>query len=152
MEIVEFQARRGEVSGAQDHCGQGPLQGGRGQGRHSLVRHRLHSLPGKQRRFSTPISATAIRSVASTVNVPKGRGPFGSWEDGAYDALVTVENLDDIPMDRPRMLRLRLRENQRLWLSQSRPQRIFRSPYLWGGTNLQKPGKFVSRWPSMIQA
>lgn len=76
-----------------------------------------------------------------TVNVPRGRGPFKSFEDGAYDALVTVENLDDIKDWGPEHVAYGF-EKFNGW-GYRRPGRNIPSPYLWGGTNVQKRGKFV---------
>lgn len=78
----------------------------------------------------------------TTIHVPRGRGPFGSWEDGAFDALVIVENLDDITYDGPEACAYAF-EKINGW-GYRNPGRSGRSPYLWGGTNLQLPGKFVS--------
>lgn len=78
---------------------------------------------------------------AKSVNVPKGRGPFASWEDGAYDALVTIENLNDIDYSGPEACAYAT-EKINGWAYRS-PSRNIPSPYLWGGTNIQKPGKFV---------
>jgi hypothetical protein len=114
----------------------------RQENRHSLVRHRLHSLPGKQRRISRPIWATAIRSAARPSTFPRAAGRSRTWETGAYDALVTVENLDDITYDGPECCAYATEKTN--GFGYRNPGRSGRSPYLWGGTNLQKPGKFVS--------
>jgi len=72
--------------------------------------------------------------------VPKGRGPFKSWEEGAIDAL-TYQGLDKV----------------RGWNVERacyafeafngfgyRQYHSIRSPYLWGGTNQQQSGKYVA--------
>lgn len=74
-----------------------------------------------------------------TTLVPKGRGPFKTWEDAAYDALVNVQGY-------------------RKGMDWSLGQYAFRiegyngygyhskgipSPYLWGGSSKQKRGKYI---------
>lgn len=78
-----------------------------------------------------------------TVNVPKGRppNPDCSWEQGAYDALVTVENLDSITSWNPAHVAYALEKFN--GFGYRSPSRNIPSPYLWGGTSVQKRGKFV---------
>lgn len=73
--------------------------------------------------------------------VPKGRGPFGSWFEAAVDA-VNIEHLNGVN-----------------WKDGWGPEHVayflevfngtgyrghgIPSPYLWGGTSVQKRGKFV---------
>lgn len=74
-----------------------------------------------------------------TIHVPKGRGPFASFEEGAIDAL----ELDGLT----KVTDWRLEKIMYYW-------EIFNgagydahgipSPYLWGGTNIQVPGKYVA--------
>src|SRR5262245_34620776 len=45
--------------------------------------------------FKTQLAQGDPLSKVST-HVPKGRGPFGTWSDGAYDALVTLKHLDRV--------------------------------------------------------
>lgn len=73
--------------------------------------------------------------------VPKGRGPWANFEDGAYDALVTVENLNDIPYEGADGCAYAFEKIN--GFGYRNPSRNIPSPYLWGGTNLQKPGKWM---------
>lgn len=79
-----------------------------------------------------------------TVHVPKGRppNPAVSWEDGAYDALVTIEHLDEITDWGPEHVAYAA-EKFNGW-GYRNPTRNIPSPYLWGGTSVQKRGKFVA--------
>lgn len=81
-----------------------------------------------------------IGTGRKTSLVPAGRGPFASWEDAAVDALtMPVKQWDRIgewPIER--------------WLYQAEAfngwgyvNRGVNSPYVWAGTNLQQPGKYV---------
>lgn len=75
-----------------------------------------------------------------SVHVPKGRGPFKTWEDSCYDALVVLKRLD-------RVKDWRLEKG--LWYSEQYNgwgyhNRGLPSPYLWGGTTVQRRGKFVA--------
>ena len=80
---------------------------------------------------------------ARTVQVPKGRppNPDCSWEDGSKDALVEVEHLDSIDSWDPAHVAYALETFN--GFGYRSPARNIPSPYLWGGTNIQKPGKFV---------
>lgn len=78
-----------------------------------------------------------------TVNVPKGRGPFPDFEAGAIDALK-YDRLSDVTDWRlEKALYYMELFNGAGYANKGLP-----SPYLWAGTNIQKPGKFVSdgRW------
>lgn len=79
-----------------------------------------------------------------TVNVPANRPPDPSitWEEGAYDALVTVQHFDEIKAWGPERVAYTC-EAFNGWGYRS-PARDIPSPYLWGGTSVQKPGKFVA--------
>jgi lysozyme family protein len=74
--------------------------------------------------------------------VPKGRGPFSSFDDGAYDALVTVENLDEIKDWGPEHIAYACEKFN--GFGYRHPNRNIPSPYLWGGTTVQKKGKFIA--------
>jgi lysozyme family protein len=70
--------------------------------------------------------------------VPAGRGPFATWEDGAVDALrlqgfhkITDWSVEHI---------LYLAE---VYNGLGYAKRGLPSPYVWGATNQQKPGKYV---------
>lgn len=80
-----------------------------------------------------------------TVNVPAGRGPFASFEEGAIDALH-YDRLD-------RVIDWRLEKilyNMELFNGAGYYNHGLPSPYVWGGTNIQKPGKYVAdgQWSS----
>ena len=80
-----------------------------------------------------------IGTNKKTTIVPKGRGPFKSWNDGAIDALVALKKLDKIddwPVER-------LLYQWEKWNGWGYVGKI-NSPYIWGGTSLQQPGKYVA--------
>jgi lysozyme family protein len=74
-----------------------------------------------------------------TTLVPKGRGPFDDWEDGALDAL----HLDRIDQVKdwcwPRAL-----YEEELWNGFGPRMHGRHSGYLWAGTNAYNGGKYVS--------
>lgn len=75
-----------------------------------------------------------------SVNVPRGRGPFSSFEEGAYDALVrcapyAARNKD---WSMPWMLTLLEMYNGLGYYRKGIP-----SPYVWAGTDQYKKGKYV---------
>jgi lysozyme family protein len=76
-----------------------------------------------------------------TTIVPKGRGPWRSFEAGAFDALVTVEHLDQIRNWGPEHVAYAAEKFN--GFGYRHPSRNIPSPYLWGGTTVQKRGKFV---------
>lgn len=78
-----------------------------------------------------------------TVHVPAGRPPDPgvSWEEGARDALVTCEHLDEVPSWCPE--RVAYAAESYNGFGYRSPARNIPSPYLWGGTSVQKRGKFV---------
>jgi lysozyme family protein len=73
-----------------------------------------------------------------TTIVPKGRGPFKSFADGAADAFK-IDGLNSV---------IDWRLEKGLYYSEilngaGYDIRGLPSPYLWAGTNIQKPGKYV---------
>jgi lysozyme family protein len=79
--------------------------------------------------------------------VPKGRGPWKSFEDGAVDAL-TYDGLTTVKDWRlEKMLWYCEKYNGLGYEKKGLP-----SPYVWGGTNIQKPGKYVADgvWDSTV--
>ncbi len=75
-----------------------------------------------------------------SVHVPKGRGPFATWEAGAYDALVNcapwaARNKDWSIGGTLTMLE---QYNGLGYASRGRP-----SPYIWSGTDQYVSGKYV---------
>lgn len=74
-----------------------------------------------------------------TTLVPKGRGPFDTWEEGAIDAL-TYDGLTEVTDWRlEKMLFHCETYNGTGYDSKGLP-----SPYLWAGTTIQEPGKYVA--------
>lgn len=75
-----------------------------------------------------------------SVNVPRGRGPFKSWEEAAIDALVNCHPYLARKKDwslGPALANLEA-YNGMGYASRGRP-----SPYLWAGTDQYSSGKFV---------
>lgn len=73
-----------------------------------------------------------------TTIVPRGRGPFTSFEEGALDAL-RIDGLSAVKDWRlEKMLFFAEAFNGGGYALRGLP-----SPYVWGGTNIQQPGKFV---------
>lgn len=77
-----------------------------------------------------------------TVQVPHGRppNPNCTWEDGAVDALK-LEHLEEVTDWGPEWVAYAA-EKFNGW-GYRNPSIDIPSPYLWGGTSVQKPGKFV---------
>lgn len=76
-----------------------------------------------------------------STHVPKGRGPFNSWEDAAYDALVkchpfAAKNKDWSIGGSLAMLE---KYNGLGYSGKGLP-----SPYIWAGTNQYSRGKYVA--------
>jgi len=78
-----------------------------------------------------------------TVNVPAGRPPDPSvdWEHGAVDALKK-EGLDAIRNWGPEHVAYAAEKFN--GFGYRNPNKNIPSPYLWAGTNIQKPGKYIS--------
>lgn len=76
-----------------------------------------------------------------STHVPKGRGPFNTWEEGAVDALVNCapyasKNTDWTPGGALTMLE---KYNGLGYFNKGLP-----SPYIWAGTDQYIKGKYVS--------
>jgi len=89
--------------------------------------------------------------IHKTVNVPAGRGPFTgpkAFLNGAVDALH-LDGLDRVvpPWPIEKMLYYCELFNGTGYDGHGRP-----SPYIWGGTNVQVPGKYTSdsHWNSSV--
>jgi len=77
-----------------------------------------------------------------TRHVPKNRGPFPSFEAGAIDALK-LDKLSDVHDWRlEKMLYY-----SELFNGTGYDMRGLPAPYVWGGTNIQRPGKYVKDGP-----
>lgn len=76
-----------------------------------------------------------------STHVPKGRGPFATWEDGAYDALVNCSPFAARNKDWSIGGTLVMLEqyNGLGYANKGRP-----SPYLWAGTDQYSSGKYVA--------
>ncbi len=74
-----------------------------------------------------------------SVNVPRGRGPFPSWEAAALDALH-IDNLDLITDWRLEKALYYCEKFNGFGYA----NKGLASPYLWGGTTIQQPGKYTS--------
>lgn len=76
-----------------------------------------------------------------SIHVPKGRGPFSTFEDGAYDALVNcapfAARIHDWSL--PHMLTVLEMYNGLGYAYKGVP-----SPYVWSGTDVYHSGKYVS--------
>lgn len=81
--------------------------------------------------------------TARTIHVPAGRPPVGDppfgWVDSAVDAL-TFQGLRNVP-SWPVARAAYVLESYNGFGYRNHG---LRSPYLWGGTNLQQPGKYVA--------
>lgn len=75
-----------------------------------------------------------------STHVPRGRGPFKTWEDGTYDALVNLKHLDKVTDWRLEKIAYYLEPyNGWGYYYHGVP-----SAYLWAGTNVYHGGKYVS--------
>lgn len=77
-----------------------------------------------------------------TSHVPRGRGPFKTWYEGAIDAFH-LDGMDQLPAGGHWDIVTALIKcegyNGLGYASKGLP-----SPYVWGATNIQKAGKYVS--------
>lgn len=76
-----------------------------------------------------------------SVHVPKGRGPFKSWEDAAIDA-YHIDALDQVGKDNWTWERA-CYEGE-LFNGFGYRAHGVHSPYLWAGTNIYSSGKYIS--------
>jgi lysozyme family protein/peptidoglycan hydrolase-like protein with peptidoglycan-binding domain len=74
-----------------------------------------------------------------STHVPKGMGPFDTWEDGAVAALKHdgLTSVKDWGLEKA----LHCQEKYNGW---GYFYRGIPSPYIWAGTSIQRPGKFVA--------
>jgi lysozyme family protein len=78
----------------------------------------------------------------NTTHVPRGRGPFASWAEGAIDAL-TLGGWDILPPDGHWDLVTALIKSEN-YNGLGYGHMGLPSPYVWAGTNIQRAGKYVS--------
>lgn len=76
-----------------------------------------------------------------TTHVPRGRGPFKSWFDGAIDAFH-LDGMDHLPIGGHWDIVTALIKCE-AYNGLGYVGKI-RSPYIWGGSNLQQIGKYVA--------
>ena len=74
-----------------------------------------------------------------TTLVPKGRGPFKTFVEGAVDALKIDGLTTVIDWRLEKILYYSEIYNGTGYSARGLP-----SPYIWGGTNIQKPGKYIA--------
>ena len=77
----------------------------------------------------------------TSTHVPKGRGPFNSWEEAAYDALVNCSPHASQNKDWSigGLLTLLEQYNGLGYVNRGLP-----SPYLWSGTSEYSRGKYIA--------
>jgi lysozyme family protein len=75
-----------------------------------------------------------------STRVPRGRGPFSTWREGAYDALVTLKGLNRVQDWR---LEKAIYHAER-YNGLGYHWRGLASPYIWAGSTVQQAGKFVA--------
>jgi lysozyme family protein len=77
-----------------------------------------------------------------TRHVPRGRGPFASWQDGAIDA-IHVSGWDRLPAGGHWDIVTALMKCE-VYNGMGYAHMGLRSPYVWGGTSMQQRGKYTS--------
>lgn len=75
----------------------------------------------------------------ATVHVPKGRGPFGSWEEGAEDALKLDHITEVASWSWPRAC-----YQWELWNGFGPRMHGRPTGYVWAGTDQYRGGKYVA--------
>lgn len=91
--------------------------------------------------FNTQLAQGDPLNQVST-HVPRGRGPFRSWEDGAYDALVTLKHLDKVKDWSPERVCYETERYNGFGYRNQHPDVL--SPYLWSFSNHYTRGKYVA--------
>lgn len=77
-----------------------------------------------------------------STHVPAGRGPFKTWEDGAFDALVTLKGLDRVTDWGPARCAYETERYNGFGYRNFHPSVL--SPYLWSFSNHYTRGKYVA--------
>lgn len=75
-------------------------------------------------------------------HVPSGRGPFKTWQDGAYDALVVLKHLDRVKDWTPARICYETERYNGFGYRDHHPSVL--SPYLWAWTTHYHQGKYVA--------
>lgn len=91
--------------------------------------------------FNTQLAQGDPLNRVST-HVPPGRGPFSTWEDGAYDALVTLKHLDRVTDWSPERICYETERYNGFGYRNNHPSVL--SPYLWSFSNHYSRGKYVA--------
>ncbi len=93
------------------------------------------------------MNATGGRDWLPTVQVPAGRGPFGSWNESAVDAISYEIEARNIPASTLAALQSRQIEAALWWMEGfngfGTRRRGINSPYLCGMTTAYTKGKYV---------
>jgi lysozyme family protein len=79
-----------------------------------------------------------------STHVPKGRGPFASWEHAAYDALVTLKGLHRIFFEPSAVTLEKVLYQLERYNGWGYFWKGLASPYLWGASTIQQYGKYVA--------
>lgn len=84
-----------------------------------------------------------------STHIPRGRGPFTTWEQGAYDALVTLKSFNKIIDWRLEKILYYLE----LYNGWGYHNHQVPSAYLWAGSSVYRGGKYVADgvWSSTAQ-
>lgn len=91
--------------------------------------------------FSTQLAQGDPLNKKST-HVPAGRGPFKTWEESAFDALVTLKGLDRVTDWGPARACYETERYNGFGYRTYHPSVL--SPYLWSFSNLYTRGKYVA--------
>jgi len=77
--------------------------------------------------------------------VPRGRGPFATWEEGAVDAL----KYDGLTSIKDWVIEKQLYAEE-VFNGMGYRYKALPTPYVWGATNIQRAGKYVAdgKWSS----
>lgn len=80
-----------------------------------------------------------IGTGRKTTLVPRGRGPFKSWQEAAVDALK-LKNLQNVPDWSIERMGFEAERFNGLGYT----NKGVNSPYVWAGSNHQQPGKYIA--------
>lgn len=77
-----------------------------------------------------------------STHVPAGRGPFNTWEESAFDALVSLKQLNAVRDWSPAMICFQTERYNGFGYRNNHPE--VNSPYLWSFTNHYERGKYIA--------